>query len=101
RADARGPVATFPRAQQRWQDVTASVGEVPEHRLYLRRPVKPGQAMAAEGGVRRTVDASVLAAVRGPQTMSMQPTPEILVVGGQAAVTATVDGDGSARPATA
>jgi hypothetical protein len=77
------------------------VGEVPEHRLYLRRPVKRGQAMAAEGGVRRTVDASVLAAVRGPQTMSVQATPESLVVGGQAAVTATVDGDGSARPATA
>ncbi len=94
-------VAHFPADQQGWQDVTASVGEVPEHRLYLRRPVKPGQAMAAEGGVRRTVDASVLAAVRGPQTMSMQASPDSLVVGGQAAVTATVDGDGSARAATA
>jgi hypothetical protein len=77
------------------------VGEVPEHRLYVRRPVKRGQAMAAEGGVRRTVEASVLAAVRGPQTMSMQASPDSLVVGGQAAVTATVDGDGSARAATA
>ena len=94
-------VAHFPATQQGWQDVTASVGEVPEHRLYLRRPVKRGQATAAEGGVRRTVDASVLAAVRGPQTMSMQATPENLVVGGQAAVTATIDGDGSPRAATA
>ena len=77
------------------------MGEVPEHRLYLRTPVKRGQASAAEGGVRRTVDASVLAAVRGPQTMSLQATPETLVVGDQAAVTATIDGDGSPRPATA
>ena len=73
------------------------MGQVPEHRLYLRMPVKRGQATAAEGGVRRTVDASVLAAVRGPQTMSLQATPEILVVGGQAAVTATIAGDGSPR----
>ena len=94
-------VAHFPATQQGWQDVTASVGEVPEHRLYLRRPVKRGQASAAEGGVRRTVDASVLTPVRGPQTMSMQATPETLVVGGQAAVMATVDGDGSPRAATA
>ena len=75
-------VAHFPATQQGWQDVTASVGQVPEHRLYLRRPVKRGQAAAAEGGVRRTVDASVLTAVRGPQTMSLQATPENLVVGG-------------------
>ena len=94
-------VARFPATQQGWQDVTASVGQVPEHRLYLRRPVKRGQAAAAEGGVRRTVDASVLAAVRGPQTMSLQATPENLVVGGQAAVTAAIAGDGSPRPATA
>jgi hypothetical protein len=94
-------VAHFPATQPGWQDVTASVGEVPEHRLYLRMPVKRGQATAAEGGVRRTVDASVLAAVRGPQTMSLQASPDNLVVGGQAAVTATIDGDGSARPATA
>ena len=94
-------VAHFPATQPGWQDVTATVGEVPEHRLYLRMPVKRGQATAAEGGVRRTVDASVLAAVRGPQTMSLQASPENLVVGGQAAVTATIDGDGSARPATA
>ena len=94
-------MAHFPATQQGWQDVTASVGQVPEHRLYLRRPVKRGQAAAAEGGVRRTVDASVLTAVRGPQTMSLQATPETLVVGGQAAVTATIDGDGSPRAATA
>ena len=47
------------------------------------------------------MDASVLTAVRGPQTMSLQATPENLVVGDQAAVTATIDGDGSPRPATA
>ncbi len=58
-------VARFPATQQGWQDVTASVGQVPEHRLYLREPVKRGQAAAAEGGVRRTVDASVLTAGAG------------------------------------
>ena len=94
-------VAHFPATQQGWQDVTASVGQVPEHRLHLRKPVKRGQAAAAEGGVRRTVDASVLTAVRGPQTMSLQATPENLVVGGQAAVTAAIAGDGSPRAATA
>jgi hypothetical protein len=94
-------VAHFPATQQGWQDVTASVGQVPEHRLYLRRPVKGGQAAAAEAGVRRTVDASVLTAVRGPQTMSLQATPENLVVGGPAAVTAAIAGDGSPRAATA
>ncbi len=94
-------VAHFPATQQGWQDITASVGQVPEHRLYLRRPVKRGQAAAVEGGVRRTVDASVLTAVRGPQTMSLQATPEILVVGGPAAVTAAIAGDGSPRAATA
>ena len=99
-------VAQFPATQQGWQDVTASVGQVPEHRIYLRRPVKRGQAVAAEGGVRRTVDASVLTAVRGPQTMSLQATPDTLVVGAQAAVTArdrrrrqSAPGDG--RPARA
>jgi hypothetical protein len=94
-------VAHFPATLQGWQVVTASVGQVPEHRLHVRKPVKRGQAAAAEGGVRRTVDASVLTAVRGPQTLSMQATPDNLVVGGQAAVTATIDGDGSPRPATA
>jgi hypothetical protein len=94
-------VAQFPATKQGWQDVTASVGEVPEHRLYLRKPAKRGQAAAAEGGVRRTVHASVLTAVRGPQTMSLQATPESLIVGGQAAVTAAVAGDGSPRAATA
>lgn len=94
-------VAHFPATQQGWQDVTASVGQVPEHRLHLRRPVKRGQAAAAEAGVRRTVDASVLTAVRGPQTMSLQATPENLVVGGPAAVTASIAGDGSPRAATA
>ena len=94
-------VAQFPATQQGWQDVTASVGQVPEHRLHLRRPVKRDQAAAAEGGVRRTVDASVLTAVRGPQTMSLQATPDTLVVGGQAAVTAAIAGDDSPRAATA
>jgi hypothetical protein len=94
-------VAHFPATLQGWQVVTASVGQVPEHRLHVRKPVKRGQAAAAEGGVRRTVDASVLTAVRGPQTMSMQATPDNLVVGEQAAVTAMIDGDGSPRPATA
>jgi hypothetical protein len=94
-------VAILPATQQGWQDVTASVGEVPEHRLYLRGPVKRGQAAAAEGGVRRTVDASALTAVRGPQKMTFQATPENLVVGGQAAVTAAIAGDGSPRPANA
>ena len=94
-------VAHFSATQQGWQDVTASVGEVPEHRLYLRSPVKRGQAAAAEGGVRRSVDASVLTAVRGPQTMSLQATPDTLVVGDPAAVTASIVGDASPRPATA
>ncbi len=94
-------VSRLPATQQGWQDVTASVGQVPEHRLYLRKPVRRGQAAAAEGGVRRTVQASARTAVRGPQTMSLQATPDNLVVGGQAAVTATVAGDGSPRQATA
>ena len=94
-------VARFPASQRGWQEVTASVGEVPEHRLLLREPVKRTQAAAAEGGVRRTVTASTLAAVRGPQTLTLQATPGTLVVGEQAAVTAAIAGDGSPRAATA
>ena len=77
--------------------VTASVGEVPEHHLLVREPVKRTQAAAAEGGVRRTVTASTLAAVRGPQTLTLQASPANLDVGEQAAVTAAVTGDGSPR----
>ena len=94
-------VARFPASQRGWHEVTASVGEVPEHHLLVREPVKRAQAAAAEGGVRRTVTATTLAAVRGPQTLTMQATPDTLVVGKQAAVTASIAGDGSPRTATA
>ena len=71
-------VARFPASQRGWHEVTASVGEVPEHHLLVREPVKRAQAAAAEGGVRRTVTASTLAAVRGPQTLTLQATPDNL-----------------------
>ena len=46
-------VARFPASQRGWQDVTASVGQVPEHRLLLRSPTsapRPRRPREASGG---------------------------------------------------
>jgi len=93
-------VARFTESQAGWHSVTATVRNVPEHRVHLRLPRRPDQAEVAEGGVRRTLVARTQAAVRGPQTLSLQPSPSTLVTGSAARVTATVTGDGVPRTAT-
>jgi hypothetical protein len=94
-------VARFPADGAGWHKVTARVGQVPDHRLHLRRPVRRGQASAAEAGRRRTIVATARAAVRGPQTLSITASPRTLTVGEEARVVATVTGDGSRRTASA
>lgn len=79
--------------------ITATVRQVPEHRLHLRVPVRRGQAAAAEGGVRRTLVASTRAAVRGSQALGLQASPATLLVGSATQVTASVTGDGTPRSA--
>ena len=84
-----------------WRTVTAVVGQVPGHLLRVRRSDRKGQAAVAEGGVRHTLVASAIAAVRGPQTVSLAADPSLLVVGASARVVATISGDGAQRTATA
>lgn len=84
-----------------WRTVTARIGQVPEHRLIVRAPDRKRQAAVAEGGVRRTLSVSTPAAVRGPQTLAVRPTPEVLTAGSEARVVASVAGDGTSRVATA
>ncbi|MCK9824601.1 Ig-like domain-containing protein, partial [Nocardioides cavernae] len=94
-------VARFPADARGWQDVTATVGHVPEHRLVVWRPQRRHQAAAVEGGVTRTLVESTYAAVRGQQTVSLAADPAQLVVGSPARVVATVAGDPVRRTATA
>lgn len=89
-ADARG-----------WQDVTATVSQVPDHRLHVLPAERDSQASAARGGVRRTVTVTGRTAVRGPQTLGMTADPAQLLAGASARVVATIAGDGVARTATA
>lgn len=84
-----------------WRTVTAEVRQVPDHRLHVRGPDRKGQAAVAEAGARRTVVASTLAAVRGPQTLTLAADPSLVVVGAPARVVATIGGDGTRRTATA
>lgn len=108
-ADPRGAVtgddgqavARFSAEARGWQGVSAEVGHVPEHRLRLRAPDRRGQAFSAEGGITRTLVVSTMAAVRGPQTLSLAASPSQLVAGTPVRVVATVGGDGAARTATA
>lgn len=93
-------LARFAAPQRGWQTVTATVEQVPEHRLHMRSPKRSGEAAAAEGGVKRTLSVSTQAPVRGPQTLSMKSFPDTILVGAKAVVTATVAGDGSSRTAT-
>ncbi|KQW52462.1 hypothetical protein ASC77_24050 [Nocardioides sp. Root1257] len=93
-------VARFSQSHAGWQRVTATVRQVPEHRLRLRMPVRQGEAAAAEGGARRTIVARTRAAVRGPQTLALRASPATVSAGSPARVTATVAGDGMARDAT-
>jgi hypothetical protein len=92
-------VTRFAVSQPGWHRITATVRQVPEHRLHLRVPVRQGQAAAAEGGVRRTLVASTRAAVRGSQSLGLQATPGTLLVGSATRVTASVTGDGTPRSA--
>lgn len=94
-------IARFAASARGWQDVTAEVHSVPEHRLVIRPPEKKGQAAAAEGGVRRELVVSEKTPVRGPQTLSLTADPGQLVVGSPARVVATVGGDTADRTATA
>ena len=84
-----------------WRTVVARVGQVPEHRLRVRGADRKGQAAMAEGGVRRTIVSSARVAVRGPQSVTLAAVPGSLVLGGQAAVAVTAQGDGTARGAKA
>jgi hypothetical protein len=92
-------VTRFAVSQQGLHRITATVRQVPEHRLHLRLPVRQGQAAAAEGGVRRTLVASTRAAVRGSQALALQASPATVLVGSATRVTATVKGDGTPRSA--
>ena len=94
-------VGSFPATARGWQEVTATVRHVPDHRLHVWPPEKDGQAAAAEGGARREIVVSAQAPVRGPQTLSLAADPTQLVVGSSARVVATVGGDGSGRAAGA
>ena len=89
-------LARFPAPVAGWQQIAATVSQVPEHRLHLLVPKRRHQATAAVGGVRRTLTASTTAPVRGPQALSLKASPEIILAGAKTAVTATVAGDGSA-----
>ena len=84
-----------------WRTVVARVGQVPEHRLWVRGADRKGQAAMAEGGVRRTIVASARVAVRGPQSVTLAAVPTSLSLGAQARVAATVSGDGASRGASA
>jgi hypothetical protein len=84
-----------------WRTVTARIGQVPEHRLIVHAPDRRGQASVAEGGVRRTLEVSTTAAVRGPQTLAVRAAPEVLTAGAQARAVVTIAGDGVSRTATA
>ena len=94
-------LARFPAPVAGWQQIAATVSQVPEHRLHLLVPKRRHQATAAVGGVRRTLTASTTAPVRGPQALSLKASPDIILAGGKTAVTATVAGDGTPRTATA
>ncbi|CUR58343.1 exported hypothetical protein [metagenome] len=94
-------VARFPADTRGWQDVTVTVGHVPEHRLVVWRPQARHQAAAVEGGVTRTLVESTRVAVRGQQTLSLAADPAQLVVGSAARVVATVAGDPVRRTAAA
>lgn len=94
-------VGRFAATARGWQEVTATVHQVPDHRLHVWPAEKKGQAAAAEGGARREVLVSMATPVRGPQTMNLRANPEALTIGGQARVAASVTGDGATRSATA
>ena len=94
-------MARFPAPVRGWQKVTARVRQVPDHRIHLRTPVRPRQATAAAGGSRRTVVARTRAAVRGPQTLTLESARDVILVGSRTKVVATVGGDSVSRTATA
>lgn len=94
-------VGRFPATSRGWQEVTATVSGVPDHRLHVWPPEKKGQAAAAEGGARRQIAVSAQAPVRGPQTLSLTADPSQLVVGASARVVASVGGGDGSRTASA
>ena len=94
-------VGRFAAASRGWQEVTATVGKVPDHRLHVWPPERKGQAAAAEGGSRRRVVVSARAPVRGQQTLSLAAEPAQLVVGSAARVVAMVAGGDVPRTAGA
>jgi hypothetical protein len=94
-------VARFAADARGWQDVSATVTQVPDHLLHAWPAERDAQASAAEGGVRRTLVVTGRTAVRGPQTLGLVADPSLLVAGSPARVVATVSGDGVGRTATA
>jgi hypothetical protein len=91
----------FPADARGWQEVTATVDNVPDHRLHLWPAEKRRQAAAAEGGARRQLVVSTAAPVRGPQTLELRADPGQLVAGSSARVVAGVGGGDDSRTATA
>jgi hypothetical protein len=92
-------VTRFAVSQPGQHRITATVRQVPEHRLHLRLPVRQGQAAAAEAGVRRKLVATTRSAVRGSQALGLQASPATLLVGSATRVMASVTGDGTPRSA--
>lgn len=93
-------VIRFAAPARGWQEVTATVQQVPEHRLLLLDARRRAEATTAQGGVKLSLVVSTQAPVRGPQALSLKATPDTILVGGRATATATVAGDGISRAAT-
>ena len=94
-------MARFAANARGWQDVTATISQVPDHRLHVLPARRGSQASAAQGGVRRTFAVAGRTAVRGPQTLDLTADPAQLLAGASARVLATIAGDGAGRTATA
>lgn len=94
-------MARFAAGARGWQDVAATVGQVPDHRLHVLPAERDAEASAAQGGVRRTLTVTGRTAVRGPQTLGLTADPAQLLAGAPARVVATITGDGAGRTATA
>lgn len=94
-------VARFAADTRGWQDVAATVSQVPDHRLHAWPAERHGQASAAEGGARRELVVTGTTPVRGPQTLSLAPDPGQLMAGASARVLATIGGGDATRTASA
>ncbi len=94
-------VVRFAAAARGWQDVTATVRNVPDHVLHVFPAERQGQAAAAEGGSRRTIVVSSRSPGRGSQTLGLAADPGQLVLGSTTRVVADIGGGDTARSASA